>query len=347
MRQGSTIPTRYLPKRGWSLILFDEMGRVFHFAIPRKWVRNALIWGTILLLLAVGVFSRYVYVESQMQMIADKKRMLEEVKMLQEQLRTAYQTEAELRKKVDELSRRLHIEKGEQDTRKKDKRAGAGGDKAVLAEAVSGIGGGSPESINPDLIVDEDSLEQLDDIFLSEARTGVDHWKSLWSSLRARLEGLEEEVQRRERLMATIPSGPPVLRSLEISSRFGSRISPFGSGKEFHSGVDIRADYGDPIVATADGTVVLAGWMGRLGRTIKIAHSSGFTTVYGHLMVIMVKRGDRVRKGEVIGQAGSSGRSTGPHLHYEVQYKRRALNPVPFLNLTIERVDELLKKYRG
>ena len=116
-----------------------------------------------------------------------------------------------------------------------------------------------------------------------------------------------------------------------VSSPFGWRPSPFGSGWEFHKGIDICAYYGAPIRATADGTVEYAGWFEGYGRFIKIYHRDGIETCYGHLSKIIVKAGEHVKKGQVIGYEGDSGLSTGPHLHYEVRINGVAVNPAKFL----------------
>lgn len=345
MKTGGSFPARYLPKLGWSLVLFDEMGRVFHFAIPKTWVRRALIWASVGLLATIAIFARYVYVESQMQRIADKRRMLEEVRALQEQLRSAYQTEAELRQKLDELSARLNMQEGGNKS-SSGKKTSVRPDHQPTSRSAPGLGGGIPQD---DALWPESSPASappaLNEIFLEQARKGVTRWQFRWTRLKSRLQGLEAEVRRREELLMTIPSGSPLLRPTEITSPFGGRPSPFEVGtSEFHGGVDMRAEAGDPVLATANGIVVEAGWTAGLGRTIKILHPSGFSTVYGHLQVLLVREGFRVRKGELIARAGSSGRSTGPHLHYEIHYRQKRVNPVPFITLTIEQVENLLNK---
>jgi murein DD-endopeptidase MepM/ murein hydrolase activator NlpD len=118
------------------------------------------------------------------------------------------------------------------------------------------------------------------------------------------------------------------------NSRYGYRSNPFhGGGSEFHSGVDISGDTGDPIKSTANGTVFLADWSSGYGKCIRIKHSHGYETLYGHLSEINVKNGQKVKANQEIGKLGSTGRSTGPHLHYEVRYMGRPINPTKFLDL--------------
>lgn len=118
---------------------------------------------------------------------------------------------------------------------------------------------------------------------------------------------------------------------LGISSGFGVRRDPLIGAPAMHSGLDFRAPLGTLAHATAPGTVVKAGWNGGYGRMVEVDHGNGFSTRYGHLGKILVKVGDKVALGDVIGKTGSSGRSTGPHLHYEVRHNGKALNPVGFL----------------
>ncbi len=116
-----------------------------------------------------------------------------------------------------------------------------------------------------------------------------------------------------------------------ISSPFGWRPSPFGSGWEFHKGIDICAYYGAPIRAAAAGTVEYAGWFGGYGNFVKIYHRDGIETCYGHMEKVAVKAGEHVKKGQVIGYEGCTGLCTGPHLHYEVRINGVAVNPIKYL----------------
>ncbi len=118
-----------------------------------------------------------------------------------------------------------------------------------------------------------------------------------------------------------------------VSSVFGVRKDPLLGTPAMHSGMDFRAPTGAEILAAAAGTVVSAGWNGGYGRMVEVRHADGFTTRYAHMSKILVKTGDEVSAGQAIGKVGSSGRSTGPHLHYEVHRHGKALNPVRFLQV--------------
>ena len=115
------------------------------------------------------------------------------------------------------------------------------------------------------------------------------------------------------------------------TSGFGYRVSPFTGLKEFHKGVDIATRKGTPIIASADGVVTFAGTKGMMGRVITIDHGHGMITRYGHLHKALKKRGDAVKRGEKIALVGSSGRSTGPHLHYEVLLNGLPVNPEKYI----------------
>jgi murein DD-endopeptidase MepM/ murein hydrolase activator NlpD len=115
-----------------------------------------------------------------------------------------------------------------------------------------------------------------------------------------------------------------------ISSTFGNRVHPILRFERFHSGVDFRARWGTPVVAAADGTVSAAGWAGGHGRQVRVAHENSVATSYSHLSGLAVGPGTRVRRGDVIGFVGSTGLSTGPHLHFEVRKHGRPVNPLGF-----------------
>jgi murein DD-endopeptidase MepM/ murein hydrolase activator NlpD len=123
-----------------------------------------------------------------------------------------------------------------------------------------------------------------------------------------------------------------------ITGAFGERLDPFNGEGAFHKGVDISTGYGSPIMAPADGVVTFADFYSGYGRMVEIEHSQGFVTRYGHMASFAITPGQTVRRGQVIGYVGLSGRSTGPHLHYEVWLHNNPVNPHHFLRTTIARV---------
>lgn len=116
-----------------------------------------------------------------------------------------------------------------------------------------------------------------------------------------------------------------------VTSVFGWRVSPFGDGNELHPGIDIAYTMGAPVVATADGEVIMSGSAGGYGNMVQINHGNGISTLYGHNSQLAVKVGQTVKKGQVIAYAGSTGKSTGPHVHYEVRVNNTAVDPMKYL----------------
>ncbi|OQX73037.1 MAG: hypothetical protein B6D59_06720 [Campylobacteraceae bacterium 4484_4] len=144
-------------------------------------------------------------------------------------------------------------------------------------------------------------------------------------------------------LNQSIPNGKPVT-SIRISDGYGYRIHPFTKKRQFHAGIDLIAKEGTPIYAPADGVVEFAQRKGNYGKFIMISHAFGFKTAYGHLKQFAVKEGEYITKGSLIGYVGNTGRSTGPHLHYEVRYLYKWLDPVPFLHWSSKTYGEVMRK---
>jgi murein DD-endopeptidase MepM/ murein hydrolase activator NlpD len=153
--------------------------------------------------------------------------------------------------------------------------------------------------------------------------------RDLLYTLENRLQIVQPDVERRQALAAATPSIWPARGWM--NDGYGSRRDPFNGSADYHPGLDISADRGDPVVATANGTVSSAQRSGAYGNMIVIDHGFGISTRYAHLDSFRLKPGDPVRRGDVVGFAGSTGRSTGSHLHYEVLVYGRHLNPLQFL----------------
>jgi murein DD-endopeptidase MepM/ murein hydrolase activator NlpD len=143
------------------------------------------------------------------------------------------------------------------------------------------------------------------------------------------LRALESLMARAGKALALLPSRWPVRG--EVNSEFGGRMSPWTTSHEFHSGMDIAADRGTPIRAPAPGTVVSAGPMGDYGLAVILEHRPDLRTLYGHLSKIYVVAGQRVERGHLVGLTGNSGKSSGPHLHYEILAKGQSVNPRAYL----------------
>jgi murein DD-endopeptidase MepM/ murein hydrolase activator NlpD len=140
------------------------------------------------------------------------------------------------------------------------------------------------------------------------------------------------QAEQLSRTLVSVPVRVPVTGDVDISSGFGVRMDPFLHLAAMHTGIDFRGNGGDPVYATAAGTVTAAGWSGGYGKMVEIDHGNGLSTRYGHLSKIEVNVGDKVRLGQTVGRLGSTGRSTGPHVHYETRIDGDAVDPQKFLN---------------
>ena len=187
-------------------------------------------------------------------------------------------------------------------------------------ESLFGVGGSSPEDLEPSrsLKAGHDSLtwKMPNQPWQSDQETEIQQEDYL---------SLIGALAEREDLLARTPSIYPAKGRL--TSVFGKRKSPFGRKSEFHKGIDIAAKRGTPVVAPADGRVMMAGYNGAYGRMLVIDHGYGVVTRYAHLKKFLKKKGDLVKRGEKIAQIGNTGRSTGPHLHYEVQLNGTPVDP--------------------
>jgi len=195
-------------------------------------------------------------------------------------------------------------------------RARAGG---TLAEAASPLESGTqaPDGQGPGSWSGEE-LDRYLDRSISSAEACADC-----------LALLGRVLARRQEALLSLPQCLPI--EGRLTSGFGYRRSPFGRRSEFHEGVDLAAPRGTPVRVVADGVVVFAGYKPGLGRTVVVDHGNGVETVYGHHSRLLVSAGQRVSAGEVIAAVGDSGRSTGDHLHFELRFNGKAVDPWPYL----------------
>ncbi|EOD01660.1 M23 family metallopeptidase [Caldisalinibacter kiritimatiensis] len=170
-------------------------------------------------------------------------------------------------------------------------------------------------SLHPDLI----SIEQQ-----------MDTLSKLLDEGQEELSGLIVDVEKRLKYLEAKPNYKPAPG--RISSGFGYRINPFGRNREFHTGIDIANNYGTKIVAAGSGVVTFSGYNGGMGYVVVISHGYGYQSIYGHNKKLLVEVGDKVEKGETIALMGSTGRSTGPHVHFEIRYYGKPVDPEDIIN---------------
>lgn len=154
------------------------------------------------------------------------------------------------------------------------------------------------------------------------------------------------QLALRQAMLQLVPNGRPVDYN-RVTSSFGQRVHPVHKKKHNHTGIDVHAVIGTPVVTTADGVVsTTQNSSSGFGKLIKVNHGMGFVTYYGHLNKIGVKKGQVVSKGEIIGYSGNTGRSTGPHLHYEVRYGNKPVEPAHFILMSLHNYDVQLAKIK-
>lgn len=170
-----------------------------------------------------------------------------------------------------------------------------------------------------------DDLENYD----MNCEEDVELLKEMLDDKEKEIETFIEDVEKQFAYLETVPDKMPA--EGRLTSKYGNRKDPFGKGYRFHQGIDIANDRGTDIRAAGSGVITFVGYRGGYGKTIIIDHGNGYKTLYGHNSKNLVKIGDRVEKGEVIAKIGSTGRSTGPHLHFEVHKGDKSINPFEVL----------------
>lgn len=180
---------------------------------------------------------------------------------------------------------------------------------------------------HPDDVADF-GLPEMPDWSRADVDAMLEEFSQLQSSYDEIEQSLKEESRRIDNTPMILPVGHP---EAWISSGYGYREDPFSDRRRFHEGVDIVAPRGSDVLAPANGVVTYAGWKSGLGKLVVIQHEFGFETEYAHCDRLVVKKGDKVVRGQVIAQLGSTGRSTGPHLHYEVRRHGKLVNPYRYI----------------
>jgi murein DD-endopeptidase MepM/ murein hydrolase activator NlpD len=198
-------------------------------------------------------------------------------------------------------------------------------DKANNGRGLFGVGGSAPENLDTSLELTKRHQGLIKNMHQQMGR--LNHASIIQQE---EFESLLGKLETQRNLLAHTPAIRPVEGGW-ITSKFGYRRSPFTGKREFHKGLDIANRKGSPIVATANGVVSFTGRKGLLGKVIVIDHGHGIVTRYAHLDKIISEQGGRVQRGDVIGHLGNTGRSTGPHLHYEVRLNGVPMNPTNYI----------------
>ncbi len=194
------------------------------------------------------------------------------------------------------------------------------------------------------LITKKNELDELSES-LNEIESMIGLSSDVNGSLEERVNATKLNTEHRMALLQFIPNGSPI-EYKGITSKFGYRTHPVLKRKEFHRGSDMKAKMDTPVYATADGIVEWAGMHKKsgYGRLIILEHNYGFKSYFGHLNKIVVKSNKFVKKGDLIAYTGNTGMSSGPHLHYEIKYIHKTVNPFLFIKWTVENYDEIFQK---
>jgi len=296
-----------MAEKGYTiLVLSDTPSRARQWHLSERGLRVALFGGalTILAIASLVIYSLTVQLD-----VAEHARLRETVKAQRRvatRLETLAQEVTRLRT-FDHQIRRL---------------AGMEGVQSLMA-----MGGGTLELGKALAAGEQAEYEQLVERLYQDLQR-------LEREVALRAESLEAVTtyltQQKNRLAAT-PSIWPTQDEGYVSSSYGHRASPFTGRRQTHTGIDIAAPRGTSILAAADGVVTFSGRMAGYGRVIVVTHGFGFKTFYGHNQKNKVRKGERVKRGQVIGTVGNSGYSTGSHLHYEVLVKDRTINPLKYI----------------
>ena len=292
--------------------------------------RRALITATVLIFLQMGIMSHYVVQTTQ---VSELSQLRTEIQETHGQTKTFFSSIKDMKQRMlvmQELNRKLQTMFGfEPDSVEGVQINGQGGEEFPYESAVYGESG---QFLHASKMKDEANLtlassQALMLVNIQQSLMWLDH-----QALREKkiLDDLAATAGKRSEQWASTPSIWPV--EGHITSKFGPRISPFTGKKAFHSGLDIGSPRGREIKAPASGKVVAAAYDTRMGNFIRINHGYGIETTYGHLSKMLVRYGKRVKRGDVIGLVGSTGKfSTGPHLHYQIAVNDKVVNPTQYI----------------
>ncbi len=293
------------------MILPDETTKVRRYRVPGLIVRSLLAAAVVLtLIFAIGI-ADYFLVKNQ---VTELVRMRLETRQQKQQLIT-------FAKRINDLQSEMNRLRNF-DTKL---RVMADLDGVIYPEQFMGIGGENPEPFNPM----ETEISFQDKALIDNMTRGLTRLMTEATIQERSFQELIGYLEDQKSLLASTPSIWPV-RGWTTSS-FGYRTSPFTGRREMHKGVDVATRTGTPIIAPADGIVIFAGREGGFGNMVVLDHGYGLVTRYAHNSTIDVKRSQKVNRGDVIAKVGNTGRSTGPHLHYEVLVNGVAVNPTRYI----------------
>ncbi len=283
------------------LIVSDDGRRVFRLSVSRPLAVAALGLLAVAAVTVAAIWGDYLSLHKQRREMAGLRQLTVEQRQLLETLgRRVVEIQSEVAS-WQSLHARIWEPLGPEAPRGADRR-GIGGRASPVAEAEPG-----PPAV----------ASQVERLAASVSEEGQ------------KLRALEQLMARVGKFLGALPSRWPVRGT--VNSEFGRRVSPWSGVSEHHGGIDIAADIGTPVKAPAPGTVVFAGAVADYGNTVVIDHGHEIRTLFGHLQRIQVAQGQKVERGQQIALSGNTGKSSGPHLHYEITVKGQSVNPRGYL----------------
>ncbi|MFY9324433.1 MAG: M23 family metallopeptidase [Syntrophomonadaceae bacterium] len=287
------------------IIIPQSQEKTIRFSVSKTTLRVAALLVVLFVVVSAGIAAVYGAKQADYNKLEaikeDSLRKDQTIELLDQQIKAIEQQQERLLSKQADIKKMMGVQE----------------DVPVTTESSGGGKGGSGPTRDA-LVTGEDSYLMAQQI------------KNQLDLQEKELDELLAKVNNDKAYFRSLPNQWPT--SGEISSYYGWRKSPFGGRSEsFHDGIDIANDSGTKVCAAADGQVVFAGWQPVYGRTILIEHGHGFTTKYAHNSALLVEEGDRVKKGQVIARMGTSGRSTGPHLHFSIMKWDQTLDPLIYL----------------
>jgi len=296
-------------KKSYNIMIFSNTGRSFNFELPSVIIKSIIISIVALMVLSSLLIYHYIkFGSNQKQIIAIQK----ENKSLKNQLHSFNSEINSLKEKVraiNSLGTKLRVMARLNPPKKSNK---------------EGVGGPSFDEVKN--FIAENNFE---DENVKKLHYSLDRLNFELKQEENNIKELYKYYKAKNIKLSSTPSIWPA--NGWITSPFGYRRDPFTGYRRFHEGLDISNRKGTPVIAPADGIVVFVGRKGGYGNIITISHGYGITTRYGHLSKILVKLGQQVQRGDIIGKIGNTGRSTGPHLHYEVRINHKPVNPINFI----------------
>jgi murein DD-endopeptidase MepM/ murein hydrolase activator NlpD len=298
-------------RKKWNVMVVPDSpgSKVFSFNLTSEYLRKAIIIASSLIVLTAGllVYAAYGWQSSKLDRISTLEAELEVRETEVSKLRKEFSV-------LEQLEDKLRAMAGLKPREGSDTQEPAGGREDAAWEVIGG-GPSGPEVLRK-------SVGSL------TPRELLANSIELKASLEETLDVFDHEKDRLSRIPAINPVSS---QEAWISSGFGYRKDPISGTRRFHDGCDIVAPRSTPVIAPADAVVTFAGWREGLGRTVELEHGYGYKTIYGHNNKLFVKKGDRIKRGDLIAHVGSSGRSTGPHLHYEVRLNGKLVNPYKYV----------------